>query len=203
MTARTPGGPRRGQTPSQTIGPFFSSALLGPGRDAPSSPGATGTPIRVECRVLDGAGAPVSDAMIEIWQADANGRYHHPADGREDAAPGTAFHGFGRIGTDAAGSLRFASVKPGAVPGRGNVMQAPHLNLLVFARGLLNHLHTRVYFSDEAEANALDPVLSIVDPARRDTLVAVLDGVPGTRVPFVYRFDIRLQGTGETVFFDL
>ena len=156
----------------------------------------------MECRVLDGAGAPVSDAMLEIWQADANGRYHHPADGREDVAPDATFHGFARIGTDVAGSFRFPSVKPGAVPGRGNVMQAPHLNLLVFARGLLNHLHTRIYFSDEAQANAIDPVLSIVDPARRDTLVAVLDGAPGTRVPFVYRFDIRLQGKGETVFFD-
>lgn len=158
--------------------------------------------------MLDGAGEPVPDAMIEVWQADAEGRYDHPADRRGDPpALDPAFHGFARLGTDAAGRFRLDTVKPGPAPGRGNARQAPHLNLAVFARGLLNHLFTRVYFSDESEANAVDPVLDTVEPARRNTLVAALEGAAGDRrgppsPPFVYRFDVRLQGADETVFFD-
>ena len=194
--------PRPGQTPSQTIGPFFSSALLGRGRDTPAPPGVRGTRIRVEGRVLDGAGDPVSDAMIEVWQANADGRYDHPSDRREDAEVHGDFHGFARLGTDTAGRFRLETVKPGPVPGRGNARQAPHLNLVVFARGLLDHLCTRAYFSDEPEANAADPVLAAVDPPRRDTLIAVLEGARQAPLPLVYRFDIRLQGGGETVFFE-
>ena len=202
MTARPPASPRRVQTPSQTIGPFFSPALLRSDRATLAAPGSAGIRVRVQGRVLDGAGDPVPDAMIEVWQANANGRYDHAADAREDAPLDPGFHGFGRTGTDAAGRFRFESVKPGPVPGRANARQAPHLNLLVFARGLLNHLYTRVYFSDESEANAIDPVLCAVEPARRDTLVAGLDGARRSPIPLLYRFEIRLQGSGETVFFD-
>ena len=202
MTARPPASLRRVQTPSQTIGPFFSPALLRSDRAALAAPGSAGFRVRVQGRVLDGAGDPVPDAMLEVWQANANGRYDHAADAREDAPLDPGFHGFGRTGTDAAGRFRFESVKPGPVPGRANARQAPHLNLLVFARGLLNHLYTRVYFSDESEANAIDPVLAAVEPARRDTLVAVLDGARRSPIPLLYRFEIRLQGSGETVFFD-
>ena len=203
MTApRPPDGPRRGQTPSQTIGPFFAPALLGRGREVPATQGARGTRIRVEGRVIDGAGDPVSDAMLEVWQANADGRYDHPADGREDARLDAELHGFARLGTDAAGGFRVETAKPGPVPGRGNAWQAPHLNLLVFARGLLHHLCTRVYFDDERAANAADPVLCAIEPARRGTLVAVLDAAHATPLPLVYRFDIRLQGAGETVFLD-
>lgn len=212
MTARRPpSGARRGQifaqTSAQTIGPFFAPALLGRGREAgnvevPVPDGAKGTRIRIEGRVLDGAGEPVSDAMLEVWQANADGRYDHPADPRGDAGLDDAFHGFARLGTDAAGGFRLETVKPGPVPGRGNAWQAPHLNLLVFARGLLDHLSTRVYFDDEPEANAADPVLRAIEPARRGTLVATLDAARPSRLPLVYRFDIRLQGAGETVFLD-
>lgn len=164
----------------------------------------------MEGRVFDGAGDPVPDAMIEVWQADADGRYDHPSARGADEGPAPAFHGFARLGTDAAGRFRLGTVKPGPVPGRDNARQAPHLNLAVFARGLLNHLFTRVYFSDEPEANAVDPVLGAVEPARRSTLVAVLEGAagaPGVRrdppsPPLAFRFDLRLQGAEETVFFD-
>ena len=206
MTARRPpSGARRGQTPAQTIGPFFAPALLGRGRETGETPvpdGARGTRIRIEGRVLDGAGEPVSDAMLEVWQANADGRYDHPADTRGDAGLDDAFHGFARLGTDAAGGFRLETVKPGPVPGRGNAWQAPHLNLLVFARGLLHHLCTRVYFDDEGAANAADPVLRAVEPERRGTLVATLDATRPSPLPLVYRFDIRLKGTGETVFLD-
>ena len=202
---RLPAAPRRGQTPAQTIGPFFAPALLGRGPEVGEfcvPDGARGTRIRIEGRVLDGAGEPVSDAMLEVWQANADGRYDHPADMRGDAgaALDDAFHGFARLGTDTAGGFRLETVKPGPVPGRGNAWQAPHLNLIVFARGLLHHLSTRVYFDDEPAANAADPVLRAIDPARRSTLVAALDAARPSPLPLVYRFDVRLQGAGETVF---
>ena len=195
---------RLGQTPSQTIGPFFSSALLRRGAGVISPPRTEGARIRLEGRVLDAEGDPVTDAMIEVWQADPGGRYDHPSDpdwGR--AAHDSRFHGFGRVGTDAAGRFRIETLKPGRVPGAGNARQAPHLNLVVFARGLLNHLYTRLYFSDESEANEADPVLSRVEPARRDTLVATRDDAPRSSHRSLYRFEIRLQGQGETVFFDV
>ena len=159
-------------TPSQTVGPFFSFGLCErPNADLV----ADGT--RIVGRVYDGAGEPVPDAMVEIWQADADGRY------RGD-------FGWGRSGTDAEGRFAFTTVKPGAVDG-----QAPHVVVLVFARGLLKPVLTRMYFPDEAEANSADPVLgSIDDPDARATLVA--EPVDGA-----LRFDIRLQGPGETAFF--
>jgi protocatechuate 3,4-dioxygenase, alpha subunit len=175
-----------GPTPSQTVGPFFGFAL--PSETGhlvvdPDTPGA----IRVEGQVLDGEGAPVPDAMIEIWQADAAGAYPRS---------GSSFRGFGRSGTDAEGLFRFVTVKPGATPGPDGRLQAPHLNVTVFARGLLRHLVTRMYFPDEEEGNASDPILNLIeDPAVRSTLVA------RTREGGVLQFDIRLQGEGETVFF--
>jgi protocatechuate 3,4-dioxygenase alpha subunit len=190
-------------TPSQTVGPYFAIALT-PGDydwtptvgDNLVTPDAAGEPIRIEGRVLDGDGKPLNDAMIEIWQADAAGRYAHPAD--PQANPNAAFKGFGRAGTDEGGSYSFETVKPGAVAGP-NGPQAPHVVLAVFARGMLRQCYTRIYFSDE-KANAGDPVLALVPRERRATLVAQRQDGGGHAV---YRFDIRLQGEGETVFFDV
>src|SRR5690606_27162064 len=153
-----------------------------------------GERIRIEGRVLDGDGQPVDDAMIEIWQADPQGRYAHPADARGNKA----FRGFGRCGTGTDADKRFVfdSVKPGAVDGQ----QAPHVSVIVFMRGLLSHLYTRVYFADEAAANARDPVLLSVPAERRATLVAERRDDGGVAV---YRFDIHMQGDRETVFFDV
>jgi protocatechuate 3,4-dioxygenase alpha subunit len=161
-------------------------------------PEAAGERIRIEGRVLDGDRLPIPDAMIEIWQANAAGRYNHPTDGR-DLPLDPQFTGFGRAGTDTHGSYWFETIKPGAVPFDDRRLQAPHICVTVFARGLLNHLYTRLYFADDA-ATADDPVLQLVPAARRATLLAQpakLDGIT------VYRFDIVLQGVGETVFFNL
>ncbi len=192
-----------GITPSQTVGPYFAIALTPGDYDwVPTvgnnlvTPDATGEPIRIEGRVLDGDGKPLNDAMIEIWQADAAGRYAHPADAR--ANPNAAFKGFGRAGTDEGGSYSFETVKPGAVAGP-NGPQAPHIGVAVFARGMLRQCYTRLYFSDE-KANAGDPVLALVPRERRATLVAQRQDGGGHAV---YRFDIRLQGDDETVFFDV
>ena len=183
-------------TPSQTVGPFFAIGL-GDAVKAelvdPSDPGA----VRLSGVVLDGEGEPVVDAMIEIWQANRAGRYAHPDDTREDVPLEDGFDGFGRCATDSAGRYEFLTVKPGVVPGPGGIPQAPHIEVSVFARGLLKRLATRVYFPDEAEANERDPVLSLIaDPAERETLVA-------REEEGGLRFDIRLQGDGQTVFFDV
>ena len=194
----------RKQTPSQTVGPFFAYGLTPEQYGYPfagiagpvlTTDEAAGERIFLEGRVLDGEGQAVNDALLEIWQADGLGRYAHPADPR---GSNTGFLGFGRVGTgtDPENRFRFETVKPGA-PASG---QAPHVNLVVFARGLLSHLYTRIYFSDEAEANAADPVLAAVPEARRGTLIAHRE--ESAEGP-LYRFDLRLQGTRETVFFDL
>ena len=199
------------QTASQTIGPFFHYALTPESYGRPGIAGGVlasadtlGERVRIEGRVFDGEGRPMPDALVEIWQANAAGRYNHPADdrpahGREEAALDPGFRGFGRLGTDADGGFRFETVKPGPVPGRGNTLQAPHINVILCARGMLDHAFTRIYFSDEAEANGNDPVLSAVEAGRRATLVAERRESDGE---IVYRFDIRLQGEAETVFFD-
>ena len=178
-------------TPSQTIGPFFAVGLPwpdGPEVVADGSPGACW----IGGRVLDGAGDPVPDALVETWQADPQGRFAHPDDPRGPADPG--FRGFGRCPTDAEGRWAVRTVKPGPLPAPGGGVDAPHLNVSVFARGLLGRLVTRVYFPDEPGANAADPLLgSIPDPAVRARLVAVADG---DRL----RFDIHLQGDQETPF---
>jgi protocatechuate 3,4-dioxygenase alpha subunit len=193
----------KGQTPSQTVGPYFAYGLTPQQYGYPAlasiassdlrTSDVEGERIRLEGRVLDGAGEPVDDAMIEIWQADPQGRYAHPADGRGNIA----FRGFGRCGTgtDAERRFVFDTVKPGAVDDQ----QAPHVNVIVFMRGLLSHLYTRVYFADEA-ANARDPVLLSVPQDRRATLIAPRAEADGVAV---YRFDIHMQGDQETVFFDV
>jgi protocatechuate 3,4-dioxygenase alpha subunit len=186
------------QTPSQTVGPFFHLGLIRPGQQDLAGERARGRRIVVRGQVRDGAGAPVPDAVLEIWQADAGGIYDHPADPRRaDADPG--FRGFGRAATDDEGRYEFRTVLPGPVPGDGGALQAPHINLRVFARGLLLHATSRIYFPGEP-ANRDDPVLNAVpDPARRSTLIAA--ELPGEEPPG-YRFDVVLQGDGETVFFD-
>ncbi len=193
-----------GQTPSQTVGPYFAYGLTPAQYGYPlasiaspdlRTPDVQGQPIRIEGRVLDGNGAAVDDAMVEIWQADPQGRYAHPADPR---GGNLAFKGFGRCGTgtDAENRFVFDSVKPGAA----EEGVAPHINVIVFMRGLLSHLYTRIYFADEAEANSKDPVLQSVPAERRNTLIA--DPVPAQGT-VIYRFDIRMQGERETVFFDV
>jgi protocatechuate 3,4-dioxygenase alpha subunit len=193
-----------GITPSQTVGPFFAPALT-PGEQYPwrqplindlITPDASGERIRIEGRVFDGEGAPISDSMIEIWQADAAGRYAHPADPRR---PNAKFTGFGRAGTDAEGRFSFSTIKPGVVPGPNGKPQAPHIVVAVFARGLPRHAYTRLYFADETN-NASDPILALVPAERRDTLIAKRTEKNGAPV---YLFDIRLQGENETVFFDV
>ncbi len=184
-------------TSSQTVGPFFSCALLRDPLNDLVRPETRGERITIVGRVLDGDGVAVPDAMIEIWQANADGRYRHPED-KQEARLDPAFEGFGRAGTDANGAFRLSTIKPGAVTGRGAKLQAPHINVTVFARGLLNHLNTRIYFPDEA-LNATDEWLQAVDAARRHTLIAKSEAAAGARV---FRFDIMLQGKDETVFFD-
>ena len=194
-----------GVTPSQTVGPFFKYGLTPNGayewNDAFTNnlvtPDASGDRIRVEGRVFDGDGQPVSDAMLEIWQADAQGRFSDPQDQR--ALPNSTFRGFGRCGTDPNGVFIFDTIKPGTVPDPEGQPQAPHLLLAIFARGMLLQLYTRIYLAGEA-ANAADPVLALVPSDRRGTLIAVREPGAGNAV---YRFDIHLQGDNETVFFDI
>src|SRR5271167_2262651 len=158
------------QTPSQTVGPFFRPALVRPGQESLTSSKSRGERIAIEGRVLDGDAAGVSDAMIELWQANADGRYEHPDDSQEKILDPN-FHGFGRAATDERGRFRFYTIKPGPVPGSGNILQAPHINVSIFARGLLKRLTTRIYFPGE-QLNAADSVLNTVAPERRPTLVA-------------------------------
>ena len=185
-----------GLSPSQTVGPYLHIGLL---RDLivpqlvdPSDTRA----IRIRGQLVDGAGDPVPDGMIEIWQANAAGRYAHPADMRDDVPLEEGFLGFGRSGTVDEGRFEFVTVKPGRVPWPAGGMQAPHIDVGVFSRGLLKRLATRIYFPDEVEANETDPVLSGLEPHERATLVAVPDGD-------ALRFDIRLQGESQTTFFAL
>lgn len=187
-----------GSLPSQTIGPFYHFALTANAAlGCMPAEGAKGERIRVRFRLLDGDGAPVPDGMIEIWQADAAGKYDHPGDPQQ-VAPDPAFCGFGRLATDAGGCCVFDTVRPGRVPdGRGGC-QASHLNLSVFARGLLGRLATRVYFEGDP-ALAEDPVLALVPADRRGTLLARRD----PEQPAQWNLDIRLQGDGETVFFEI
>jgi protocatechuate 3,4-dioxygenase, alpha subunit len=180
-------------TPSQTVGPFFGFALPfvgGPDLVPADHPDA----IRLEGQVLDGEGAVVPDALVEIWQANAAGRYAHPEDTREELPLEEGFRGFGRAPTDDDGRYRFTTIKPGPVPGPDGTPQAPHILVAVLARGLLHRLATRVYFPDEEAANAADPVLSALPPEQRETLIARDEGG-------ALRFDIHLQGERETVFF--
>lgn len=194
------------QTASQTIGPYFAYCLTpepwgrkGITTNRLCAVDTPGEHIAIRGRVIDGTGEGVGDALVELWQANAAGRYRHPADKRSDLPLDDGFTGFGRAMTGADGGFSFETVKPGRVPGRGNQMQAPHVSLIVQARGMLSHAFTRFYFSDEAGANGEDAVLAQVEEARRPTLIAIREDTPGGPV---YKLDIVLQGEGETVFFD-
>ncbi|KQY92269.1 protocatechuate 3,4-dioxygenase subunit alpha [Caulobacter sp. Root1455] len=208
-----------GQTPSQTVGPFFHYGLPWKGGAdlvgqsdmgarpelfpedhyvlnlAPPKGAVGGETITLEGVVYDADGKPVSDAMIEIWQANAAGRYASPDDPRTDIPLDESFIGFGRASTSDEGLYRFRTVLPGVVPGPGNGLQAPHIAVGVFGRGLIKRLVTRVYFEDQA-ANQTDPILALAPAERRDTLIA-------RKVGDAWRFDIVLQGERETVFFDI
>lgn len=177
---------RLGTTPSQTVGPFLSIALPWP--DGPDMVSTGGITIRGS--LVDGAGDPVPDGVIELWQADPDGRFPHPDDPR-GAVDHPLLRPFGRCATDEHGSFAFRTLKPGRVDDE----QAPHIDVTVFARGLLRQLITRIYFPDEADANAADPVLQSLPADERRRLVAVREGEGALR------FDIRLQGDGETPFF--
>jgi protocatechuate 3,4-dioxygenase alpha subunit len=187
-------------TPSQTIGPFFHRALLHEGWNDLAVRGAAGERVTIEGRVLDGDGAPVGDAMIEIWQANAAGRYEHPEDHEANKPLDPNFQGFGRTATGPDGSFGLRTIKPGPVPGIGDASQAPHINVSIFARGLLKRLVTRIYFPDEPR-NENDPLLSALPADRRATLIA--RAAPGGTAERVLRFDIVLQGDNETVFLDV
>lgn len=193
------------QTPSQTVGPFFSyglaseqygfSELSSLATGAIADDDEPGEHIKLVGVIYDGQGAPVSDALVEVWQADAQGRFAHPTDGRQKNTP---FTGFGRYGTrtDPKNRFVFSTVKPGSAADG----EAPHINLIILMRGLLSHVFTRVYFSDEEPANAADPVLQTVPADRRDTLIAKREE---SSAGVVYRFDVHMQGDRETVFFDV
>ena len=183
-------------TSSQTIGPFGHIGLAWLVIDDLVGPGVTGEKVVVEGRIVDGDGEGVGDAVVEIWQANSHGRYAHPEDTQEKPLE-AGFRGFGRVETDDDGGFRFTTIKPGRVPAPGGGLQAPHLSVTIFMRGMLTHLLTRIYFPGDA-ANAEDPVLASVPEARRDTLVAKsITGRAGA-----IRWDVILQGAGETVFFD-
>jgi protocatechuate 3,4-dioxygenase alpha subunit len=183
-------------TSSQTVGPFHDIGFSWLATSNLVAPGVEGDPITIEGRVLDGDGTPVTDAVVEIWQANKNGRYPHPED--TGTAPlEAAWKGFGRVATDNQGRFRFTTIKPGRAPAPGGGLQAPHINVTIFMRGMLRHLFTRIYFPD-GDGNDEDPVLSAVAPARRATLVAKRDSA----TPSAFTLDVRLQGENETVFFD-
>lgn len=182
-------------TPSQTVGPFFSIGLDRLTR-VNLADGSAGKRVAIQGRVLDGDAQPVPDALLEIWQADADGRYHHP----EHTYPrnnANGFFGFGRVPTDPDGRFSFTTIKPGPVHAPDGVPQAPHLQISIFMRGLLKHLVTRIYFPDEP-LNASDPVLQVVPKSRRDTLIARQSGSAGDTL----EWNVFLQGEKETVFFD-
>ena len=190
-------GQLRGLTPSQTVGPFLHLVLADPS-EAFAVPEGTAGGFWLRGTVIDGNGEAVFDALVETWQADPSGRFDHPDDPRGAHPPERIqCGGFGRCATDDEGNWAIFTVKPGSLPGLNGAVQAPHLAVSVFARGLLDRVVTRAYFADEEEANAADSVLATLpNPSRRATLLAEAsdDG---------YRFDVRLQGDDETVFFEL
>jgi len=182
-------------TPFQTVGPFFAICLSESGCAHPGNASAAGRHIIIDGTVRDGAGVIVSDALVEIWQANAAGRYAHPDD-HQSTPLDPEFAGYGRAPTDAEGRFCIETVMPGRVPGPDGALQAPHLVLSILARGILTRLVSRIYFDDEPSTND-DTILSMVPPERRSTLIA--RNLGGDR----YRFDLVLQGEGETVFFDV
>jgi len=189
----------RKQTPSQTVGPFYAIGLTRKPMNVLANEATQGQRICIEGQVFDGDGVAIPDVMVEIWQANAYGRYNHPDDKQEKPLD-PRFTGWGRSGTGKNCFYRFETIKPGPVPGAGGSVQAPHINVVILARGMLVHAYTRMYFADEP-ANERDPVLtSIKNKKRRQTLIAMPGMENGATV---YRFDIYLQGENETVFFDM
>lgn len=184
----------RALTPSQTIGPFYFGTVTNAYRQDLAVAGVAGERIEIALTLHDAAGAIVPDGLLEIWQANSHGRYNHPED-RRNLPLDPGFEGFGRASTDTTGCARFSTVKPGRVPWPAGGLQAAHINISVFARGVLNRLATRLYFEGD-EALADDPVLKLVDPARRTTLIATRDG------DGVWRLPIHLGGPNETAFFN-
>jgi protocatechuate 3,4-dioxygenase alpha subunit len=184
-----------GPTPSQTVGPYLAIGLTWPDGEL-AVPAGSPSAIWLRGRLLDGEGDPVPDGMVETWQADPEGHFTHPDDPRGAVARTDGFSGFGRCATGPDGAWAICTLKPGPVPTVDGVLEAPHINVSVFARGLLDRVVTRVYFDDEAAANMADPVLMTIPSERRATIVAASseDG---------YRLDIRLQGAHETAFFAL
>jgi protocatechuate 3,4-dioxygenase alpha subunit len=184
-------------TASQTVGPFFHLELTDHGSlGQMADKGARGERIRLHCRVLDGDGAPVPDAMIELWQANAEGKYDHPEDPQAKQID-PVFHGYGRLPTREDGTCTFETIKPGRVPAPGGRLQAPHINVSIFARGLLKQLTTRIYFVGDS-ANDEDMALALVPRERRNTLMAQMDSADSS-----WRFEVHLCGDNETVFFNL
>ncbi len=182
-------------TPSQTVGPYLKIGFLPLVIDAIAPAGTPGEGITVRGRMSDGDGKPINDGVVEIWQADSQGKYAHPEDGRKTVGE-SAFRGFGRILTDASGAFQFTTIKPGPVAGSDGKRQAPHLVVTVFMRGMLRHLITRMYFPDEP-LNGTDPVLQLVPADRRATLVAAVASGKS-----ILEWNIVSQGPAETVFFD-
>ena len=183
-----------GVTPFQTVGPYFAVMLRSRATYTQITGAVAGRRIVIDGRVVDGQGAPIPDAFVEIWQADANGRYQHPEDHRPQP-PDPAFYGYGWMHTRPDGGFTFDTVKPGRVPGPDGRDQAPHVLVSVMGRGILTRFITRMYFEDEP-SNAADPILALVPEARRRTLFARKTGEN------TYRFEIVMQGANETVFFD-
>jgi len=183
-------------TTSQTVGPFFSIGLNRLRANNLAGPGVSGERLTIEGKVFDGDGQPVPDAMIEIWQANAHGKYAHPEDTQEKPLE-SGFYGYGRMPTDDHGQFRFTTIKPGSVPDPAGKPQAPHLVVSIFMRGLMKRLVTRLYFPDEV-ANDSDLVLSLVEPARRPTLIAKKVQERDAAL----QWNVVLQGSEETVFFD-
>jgi protocatechuate 3,4-dioxygenase, alpha subunit len=181
-------------TTSQTIGPYLRIGLEWMQIEELAPRGVAGERVTIRGRVIDADGKPVNDAAVEIWQANRHGRYASPED-KQDKPLESAFRGYGRSLTDDAGAFHFSTIKPGRVPGLGNSVQAPHLNITLFMRGLLKQLMTRMYFPDDP-ANATDPVLALVPAERRATLIARKVGEGALE------WNVILQGNGETVFFD-
>ena len=182
-------------TPSQTVGPFYWGTLVNSCHAELAPAGVAGERIELVLQLHDVQGAVVPDGVFEIWQANSHGRYNHPDD-RRNLPLDAGFEGYGRASTFTDGTARFGTVRPGRVPWPAGGLQAPHINVSIFARGVLNRLATRLYF-DGDPALADDPVLKLVDPARRDTLIAKRDAAGAWRLP------IHLGGPNETVFFDV
>lgn len=184
-------------TTSQTVGPYFKIGLEWLHRDNLAEEGVSGERVTIQGRVFDGDGSPVPDAMLEIWQANSHGKYAHPED-TQDKPVEPGFKGYGRLHVSKEGVFRFATIKPGAVPGPEGTEQAPHILVSVFMRGVLRRMVTRIYFPDEP-MNASDFILNLVEPERRSTLIAKKTaGAPGA-----LEWNVVLQGPHETVFFDL